>query len=560
MRKISRLLVALVCLAMLFSIVACNKSDNGGDTNSPAANTGGATDSPGGSSSPSTSSGGSSPSSSGGSSPANTSGGSGNVPAPETTRDTLNLSIGSDSGTLHPLGITGGFVGINYPHMEPLYNVNLDGSITWILATSMDPVGELERTLKIREGVTFSNGNPLTAEDVMFTMEECKANRQFSLNVKVVDFEKTKMIDDYTIDLWYTEFNASMEPGFAQMLIMDKESYDEVGMSTNPIGTGPYVVTEYVVNSHVSFEARTDYWGQQPAIKYINFNIINESAQIINALETGDIDAATVSLKDVSFLESLGYKTRTTTSGYPYVTLFSMRPDSPIASPEARFAICHSIDRQAIADIIFMGMSSVVDFPASHYSIDFEPRLANLHETYSIGYNPERAKELAEQSGLVGKTVRIISNGTADYTTVAEIIQLGLLEIGVNAEILNLDQATYYGTMMDASNFEIAVLTPGTPSRLACDLMAMELTFIPLGWEGPEADLYKSTAMEALCTFDEKERSDKIFEAVSLFVNNPPWYALCEVVGARAWASNLGGYEELISNSSTIFYQYLYFT
>ena len=521
MKKISRLMVVLVCLSLLFSVVACNKDDKKEDTSttgSEATDTGGS------------------------------------------TRDTLNLSIGSDSGTLYPLGITGGFVSINYPHMEPLYTVNYDGSYNWILATSMDAVGPLERTLKIREGVKFSNGNPLTAEDVMFTMEKCHESPQFSLNVKVVDFDKTKVIDDYTIDLWYTGFNASMEPGFASTLIMDKESFDEVAMSTNPIGTGPYVVTDYVVNSHVKFEARDDYWGQQPAIKYLNFSIINESAQIINALETGDLDTATVALKDIEFLEGLGYKTRTTQGGYPYVTLFSMRPESPLASPEARFAVCHAIDRQSIADIVYQGKSMVVDYPASHYQTDYEDRFANLHETYSIGYNLEKAKEYAESSGLVGKTVRIISNGSADYTTVAEIVQNGLLEIGVDAQIVNLDQATYYGTMMDASNFEIAILTPGNPSRLAADLLAMELTFIPLGWEGPEADLYKSTAMDALCTYEAAERSDKLYEALNLFVNNPPWYGLCEVIGSRAWASNLGGFEEQISRTGTLFYQYLYFT
>ena len=141
------------------------------------------------------------------------------------------------TGTLHPLGVTGAFIAPLYAFYEPLYDTPADGSRRWVLATGLDRKSDLNYTLTIREGVTFSNGNPLTAEDVMFSMELCRDDPQFFLNVKVVDFEKTKVLDDYTIDLWYTEYNASQEPGFASMFILDKESYDEVALSRNPIGT-----------------------------------------------------------------------------------------------------------------------------------------------------------------------------------------------------------------------------------------------------------------------------------------------------------------------------------
>ena len=157
-----------------------------------------------------------------------------------------------------------------------------------------------------------------------------------------------------------------------------------------------------------------------------------------------------------------------------------------------------------------------------------------MHETYSLGYDPERARELAEKSGLVGKTLRIITNGASNYTTMAEIIQANLLDIGVNSEIINYDQATYFGVLMDASNFEIALFGPAAPSMLAVDIMAMYLTFIPLGWSGPERDLYGEISMKALTTYDPEERADLLYEALEIFVDYTPWYGLCESVGARA--------------------------
>jgi peptide/nickel transport system substrate-binding protein len=465
-----------------------------------------------------------------------------------TTR-TLNIAATQDSGTLDPLGVTGGFVSVLYAFYEPLYDTRADGSRIWVLGTALDRVSDLEYTLKIREGVTFSNGNPMTADDVLYSMELCAANPQFSLNVKVVDFEKTKVIDDYTIDLWYTEYNASQEPGLASLLIVDKESYDAEKSSQEPIGTGPYTVTDYVVNSHLSVTAREDYWNGTPKIKNINFKVINEPAQIINALETGDVDMAGVSVADVDYVKKLGYDVEIRNGGYNYSAFYSMLPGNPLASKEARWAVSMAIDRQSIADIIFSGQSTVTDYPGSHAMIDLEDRYLNLHETYSTGYNPERAKELADQSGLTGQTVRIITNGSSDPNTIAEMIQANLLDIGVNAQIVNYDQATYFGVLMDASNFEIAVFTPSAPSMLAVDVLSMYLTFIPLGWEGPERDHYGELSMGAIGTYDAKERGELLFQALEVFEDFDPWFGLFEYVSSFAQSSDLTGVEYMIAGS-----------
>lgn len=476
---------------------------------------------------------------------------------PNETR-TLKIAAMQDSGTLYPLGVTGGFVSVLYAFYEPLYDTLPDGSRVWILATALDRVSDLQYTLKIREGVTFSNGNPLTAEDVLFSMQKCAENPQFALNVKVVDFEKTKVVDDYTIDLWYTEYNASQEPGLASMFVMDKESFDESVLARTPIGTGPYLLEDYVTNSHVKCKAREDYWQGAPKIKNLEFKVINESAQMVNALETGDIDVSYVGISEVDYIESLGYNVRITNSGYNYVTLFSMREGGPLASKEARWAISHAIDRQAIVDVVYEGLSSVPRYPSSESMADFEERFANMHDTYTIGYNPDRAKSLAEQTGLTSQTLRLITNGSQEQNTIAEIIQANLLDIGVKAEIVNYDQATYFSILMDANNFDIAIFTPSAPSMLAVDVMAMYLTFIPLGWTGPEHDAYMAKAMDAISTYDPAARSEKLYDALKIFVEQDPWFSLCEVVSARAINPNLTGLTPMITG--IYYYHSLEFT
>ena len=533
MKKTIKLLALLLACAMVMvSLAAC------GDSGTPGSGT--ASDS-----SPETSQGGGSD-------------GGGGTSDPDRP---LNIAVSLDSGTLNPLAVSGsgGYMNIMWAFYEPLIDFTDEGEIIWILATSIDRISDINCTLNIREGVTFSNGNPLTAEDVMFTMELCRDDPQFFLNVKVVDFEKTKVTGDYTIDLWYTEFNASQEPGFSQMLIHDKESYDAQHVAMNPIGTGPYVLSPggYVVNSHVYIEARDDYWGGPPPIKNINFKCYNEEAQRVNALEKGDVDMAIIPLKDVGFVESLGYDARILYGAYTDVIYFNMTPDAsnPVGTKEARWAVCHAIDREAISDIVYSGRSMPASWPSSERMLDYEPRFSMGHDTYSVGYNLDRAKQLAEQSGLVGQTVRIITNGAEAMITTAEIIQNGLSEIGVNSQIVNHDQATYFGLLMNEENYEIAIHYMAAPSALASDVLAMYPTFIPLGWVGPDRDLYGQYSMGALTTADPVAAGDLLYQALPILYDSTPWYSLCEMVSARAQAKDLAGVAYTMSG--IVYYQHV---
>ncbi len=534
MKKHLRKLVAifLVCL-MVAAIVACGEKTTDAD-NITAAD--------------------------GSSASSATDGGSGDSgDSANAARDTLNVAVSLDPGTLDPVYMTGkgGYLSVLATYCEPLWYYTLDGEKVWVLATAYDQIGELEFTLKIREGVTFSNGNPLTAEDVWHTMQVNSADSRAWLNVKAIDFEKTHVVDDYTIDVWYTAFNAAQEVGFPQMLILDAESYDPAEMAIRPVGTGAYTVTEYIVNSYVTCEARDDYWGEAPAIKTINFKCLSEESQRVNALETGDVDFSLVPLKDIEYVESLGVSTEVLNVGSCMTALYNMSDTGLLNSIEAREAVSYAINCQAIVDVAYDGQSSVLGWGASEHLMEMQDRYLNMSDIYTDRYNVEKGTALAEQAGLTGETLRIVTYNEEKYITAAEIIQNGLEGIGVVGEIITYDQATFFTFLSTENEYDIAIFNPVAPGNMPCDVFGNYPVWISQDWSGDIHDEYIAIGAEANATADQSARQDLVYDLLAIMSEQCVWFGLCEDPTGCAFNSDLQNI--VIDNTGVWYCQYMNF-
>lgn len=450
-------------------------------------------------------------------------------------KDSISIATQYDYGTLNFISMpTYGYDPLVCVQ-ETLWECGLDGSVTPVLAESWEWPEDDHMVVHIRKGVTFSNGNPLTADDVMFTLNLLNSTQNaYSVSrCQTTDFERTAVRDEYTLD-WYLKSPTIIHyPTASQMLIVDAESYDENEAVNNPIGTGPYVVKEYVINSHTIVERRDDYWGEAPELKTITFRVLAEPSQRVNALETGLVDVAPIALSDVSYVDGLpGITVRGREGSWVYMGV-NISGDGKLADPEARYAIYHAIDTQAISNMVYYGLAKPMHSPFTPAITDLTADMMDMG-IYKDGYNLELAKELADKSGLTGKTLVLANNGAAELVTICEMVQNMLSAIGVNVEIRSYDAASYYDVKNDKTAYDILVSNGATATMTLggdCFIGPMKLNKIFGIWEdwanghGPR---YGEIVEGAVNIMDDAKRAETLKELITYYIETCPTMGLVE--------------------------------
>ena len=445
-KNIKKILALAFCCVMLVPMLAaCGDSNGGGgDTSSPPAGT---------------------PTSSGGG--GNTGG------TLVSAKDSVNMAITADTQTLNPLYLNGWAAQqCIFQVYEPLWFI--DGSrrnIVPRLATGYDmsPDG-LVWTVYLREGVTFSNGEPFVASDVLFSLH--LANNREGEPPWFVDMveERNRVIDENTVEIHFSRFLISYEASFGTIPIFSEASYDPDTVSMTAIGTGPYTITDYVINSHLIMTARDDYWGGKAPIQTLNYRFISEESQRVNAIEAGEVDVSDIPFAEIEHVENLPnidvrlvprFQTRC-------VLLNNTNPDSPFYdNADARAAFLYAVNPEPILRIVYNGYGEVSKAAYTLFAGD-----ANESDFYyglysDDGYNPDRARELAISSGLAewsqNNQLRLINNGAPDMVNTAELIQ-GMLEaVGVRVQIVSYDTGSWLTYRFDHTAYELTVdFTGGT--------------------------------------------------------------------------------------------------
>ena len=239
-----------------------------------------------------------------------------------------------------------------------------DLSLQPAVAETWEAVDPTTYVFTLRDGVTFHDGSPLTAEDVVFTIEwnMDKANAS-QLAAFFASVESVEATADNEVTVTLSKPDAQFQYSMAHMsgFIMNKAQLESSGETFGtpdvlPLGTGPYELVEFVPDDHVTLERYEDYWGEPGAAQRIVISQIPDSQTRLLAMQSGEIDGTfDVPISEVDQWEGLDGVTVITAPSNGVYQLILDQETPPFDDLHVRKAIAYAVDREGIVQAVLNG-------------------------------------------------------------------------------------------------------------------------------------------------------------------------------------------------------------
>jgi peptide/nickel transport system substrate-binding protein len=316
---------------------------------------------------------------------------------------------------------------------ETLVKVDQQGEPQPLLAESWTV--SADRTVydfTLRDGVTFSDGTPLQADDVVASIDRVKTAWTTSLKAKMDVVAKAEALDPTHVrvtlahpsNAWLFDMGTSVGAIFPAKV--------DVDLKTAAVGSGPYEVTQVVQGDHITLTGRDDYWGGAPALRTVTVRYITDPVAAQNALRAGDVDML-FNLAQPDSVDQLaadtGLQVIEGTSTGEVLLSYNNRV-APFDDVRVRRALAYAIDREAILDATAGGHGTLLGAMVP----PTDPYYEDLTDAYP--YDPARARELLAEAGADDLHVTFDVPNRGYATSAAEVIVSQLADVGVTAKIV----------------------------------------------------------------------------------------------------------------------------
>jgi peptide/nickel transport system substrate-binding protein/oligopeptide transport system substrate-binding protein len=458
----------------------------------------------------------------------------------------LYLRLNSNPTTLDPALITdvqGGGIAAKLFNGLVRFNENLD--IVPDIARSWNlSQDQLTYTFRLRRDVRFSNGRKVVAQDVKYSFErvltpETKAPLTWVLDRiegagdfiagKTASISGIQLVNNHTLTI---KLQKPFGP-FLSLLAMTtayvvpREDVERLGrdFGTHPVGSGPYVSTEWKHGQHLVLVAREDYFEGRPKLNGIFYRVIPEDLTAVLEFETGRLDALLIPSSEYArYTTDPAWRDqvygRTGLDTY-YLGLNCAKP--PFNDLRVRKAANLAIDRLHILNTVFekRGVLAAGPIPPGLWKSKAWPQMLR-----GYGYDPKKAKELIRQAGAEGKTIKIYIASDPEVLDITEVIQSYLTAAGLKVEIVQLDWSalkqkvnegepeafwlSWWADYPDPENFLYPLFHSASAGSGGNRTRCLD----------PELDRLIETAQ---ATMDEKQRYRLYRQAEDRIIQNAPW-------------------------------------
>jgi peptide/nickel transport system substrate-binding protein len=448
--------------------------------------------------------------------------------------DPANSIVGGDVYTLDKI-------------FEPLYITNPQGQLVPWLAQGHTVSSDAKTwTFALRPGVKFSDGKPVVADDVVFSILRAAGDKNGPLSFLDFAIKSLKADGDHTVVATLSQpwapFLSDISVFANAVLPKNFGGQSESAFFANPVGTGPFTLKSLVKGGNVSLVRNPHYWqAGKPYLDTVNFIYVNDDNQRVLQLKGGQVQViSAVPATQVAALKADRSVVLKAFGSWAVDLLFFNEKLPQFADRHVRRAINHALDIPAIAKATTYGTAA----PGNSF---FPPSLQYYKHVPTLGYGLAAARaELAQSRYPHGFSMSIlVPSGTTQYVAAATIIQQQLKPLNIKVTLNQLDNAAYTAAF-EAFNYQ-AMINGATNDISDPDEMASFQVDVKNGgshsfwtyYDNPQAI---ALVHQAEAEFNDAKRAALYAQIQGIVAQDAPYIALDYPPNIYAWAPQLRGF------------------
>ena len=455
----------------------------------------------------------------------------------QSAKDTLTIDLPNDAATLDPhLQWDTDSYSVYRNIFDNLITRDTSGAIVPQIAKAWKYTSDTVIEFDIRDDVTFQDGSKLTADDVAYSINRIIDPKLKSAQLSQFDqIVKAEATSPTTVVASTKSPYPALLAQLVKLSIVPKAYVERVGaqeFNQKPMGSGPYKLVQWQKGVQTELQANDHYWRVKPAIQHVIFRAVPDVSTRIADLRTGKADLIrelpadqAISLKSETGIQILSVPTERV--GYMYINAEA----GATKDVRVRQAIAYAIDTPGLIEALLQGYGAPVNV------LGAPPVLGYTDKVEGYKYDPEKAKELVKEAGAEGAKIEFLTSPAYDRALV-EAIQQMLNDVGLDTEIVSLDQATFLKRRQgDAANAGSVAL-----GRWSCACQDADGIIFPLFRTGSSWAKYSNPEFDKLVdgarsTLEKDKRLadyQKAYEILRADVPGIGLYQAYSVYGASA--------------------------
>ena len=466
--------------------------------------------------------------------------------------DTFTYGISGDPTSLNPVTVSDrwGLTAMNMIY-SPLVRIEGDGSQKMELAESVEQAADGKSvTVKLKQDIKWSDGEGLTADDVVFTYEQ-KSKKEngnadsLLVNGEPVDVEK---VDEYTVKFNLPSVSAAAVNNIAtetyimpEHVFKDEKDFSGNELAADPVGTGPYKLTNYKRGEYLQFEANENYYGGKANIDKVTLRIIANADTTKVALQKGEIDGSFLlpnNIEDIKKSDVATYEYSENRVGYVGVNNNSEN----LKDQKVRQAVFFALNRDELNKAAYLSE----DYYDNAYSFlpPNNPFATDDLEKYET--NVEKSKELLKEAGVENLKINLAFTSDDPVQTIqATLMQQQLQKAGITLELAGGDGTAIYAEMQkpDTTKYDLFMggYIMGNDPDLYSALFKSDGSANTFHYQNDKTDeLFNAGAVE----LDETKRQDIYNELQQQLADQATIYPIVDSKKVLAVNNRIGNVED----------------